>query len=188
MMRPASFPTVLRKAWELGLMNTHVPEEYGGSGLGVMDGVLIGEETAWGCTGISTAIEANTLAEAPVIVAGTDAQKKKYLGRMTEVSFAASGPPSRTGSDVWSYDGHSQRGSLRSQRRKMITNAGKANWFFVLAKTDPDAKHKGMTGFIVDADPRASLVVVKSEHGSTGKRYPRREIRGCTRARREPAR
>ena len=75
---------VLNKAWELGLINTHIPEAYGGLGLGVLDGALLAEENAWGCTGISTAIEANTLAEAPVIVAGNEAQKKKYLGRMME--------------------------------------------------------------------------------------------------------
>jgi acyl-CoA dehydrogenase len=46
-----------------------------------MEGVVITEELAYGCSGISTAIEANTLAQMPVILAGNDAQKKKYLGR-----------------------------------------------------------------------------------------------------------
>jgi len=46
--------------------------------------VTAGEELAYGCTGIMTAMEANGLAEAPVIIAGTHEQKKKYLGRMTE--------------------------------------------------------------------------------------------------------
>jgi acyl-CoA dehydrogenase len=45
-----------------------------------MEGVVITEELAYGCSGISTAIEANTLAQMPVILAGNDAQKKKYLG------------------------------------------------------------------------------------------------------------
>jgi acyl-CoA dehydrogenase len=49
-----------------------------------IDGCVIGEELAYGCSGIGTAIEANTLAQMPVILAGNDAQKKKYLGRMTE--------------------------------------------------------------------------------------------------------
>jgi len=63
------FPAeIARKAWELGLMNTHVPPEYGGMGLGVLDGCIITEELAWGCTGIATAMEANALAAAPVIV------------------------------------------------------------------------------------------------------------------------
>ena len=67
---------VLKKAWELGLVNTHIPEEYGGLGLGTFEGVLIAEENGWGCTGISTAMEANTLAEVPVIVAGTEDPRK----------------------------------------------------------------------------------------------------------------
>ncbi len=152
------FPeAVLRKAWEVGLMNTHIPESCGGLGLGVLDGVLVGEETAWGCTGISTAIEANTLAEAPVIVAGNDAQKAKYLGRMTEeFLFAAYGVTEpNAGSDVASIGTTAVRKGdhyVLNGEKMWITNASKANWFFVLAKTDPDKAHKGMTGFIVDAD------------------------------------
>ncbi len=148
---------VLQKAWELGLMNTHVPEAYGGLGLGVLDGAIIGEEHAWGCSGISTAIEANTLAEAPVIVAGSDAQKKKYLGRMTEeclmAAYGVTEP--NAGSDVAGVRTTARREGdayVLNGEKMWITNAAYANWFFVLAKTDPEAGHRGMTGFIVDAD------------------------------------
>ena len=148
---------VLRKAWELGLMNTHVPEAYGGMGLGVVEGVIMGEETAWGCTGVSTAMEANTLAEAPVIVAGTEAQKKKYLGRMNdEFLFAAYGVTEpNAGSDVAAIKTTAVRKGdtyILNGEKMWITNAGRANWFFVLAKTDGGKGHAGMTGFIVDAD------------------------------------
>ena len=138
-------------------MNTHIPEAYGGLGLGVVDGVIIGEETAWGCTGVSTAIEANTLAEAPVMVAGSEAQKKKYLGRMTdEFLFAAYGVTEpNAGSDVAQVGTTAvRRGDVYvlNGEKMWITNGSKANWYFVLAKTDPAAGHRGMTGFIVDAD------------------------------------
>ena len=57
------YPTdVLKKAWEVGLLNTHVPEKYGGLGLGVLDCAIVSEELAFGCTGIQTAAEANGLA------------------------------------------------------------------------------------------------------------------------------
>ena len=153
---------VLRKGWELGLMNTHIPEAYGGLGLGVVDGALMGEETAWGCTGVSTAMEANTLAEAPIIVAGTEEQKKKYLGRMNEeFLFAAYGVTEpNAGSDVAAIKTTAVRKGdvyVLNGEKMWITNAGKANWFFVLAKTDSDKGHRGMTGFIVDADSQASL-------------------------------
>ena len=49
--RTMEFPRpVFDKAWELGLVNTHIPEEYGGLGLGCLEGCLIGEELAYGCT------------------------------------------------------------------------------------------------------------------------------------------
>jgi acyl-CoA dehydrogenase len=165
-IRPASahhdqtgeFPVeVLREAWKLGLINTHIPQEYGGLGLGTFEGVLLGEEHAWGCTGISTAMEANTLAEAPVIVAGSDAQKKKYLGRMIDefllAAYAVTEPGA--GSDVAGIRTRAVRQGDKyviNGEKMWITNGAKANWYFVLAKTDPDAGHRGMTGFIVDAD------------------------------------
>ena len=154
---------VLNKAWSLGLMNVHVPESCGGMELGSLDGCIIGEELMWGCTGIGTAIEANSLAEAPLVVAGTDAQKKKYLGRMMDeflfASYAVTEP--NAGSDVASVRTTAvKKGDkyILNGEKMWITNAGYANWFFVLAKTDPDAGHAGMSGFIVDGDsPGLSL-------------------------------
>merc|ERR1711892_1357781 len=61
---------ILRKAHETGLMNLHIPEEYGGMGLGTLDGCMITEKMAYGCTGIMTAIEANGLGSMPVMIAG----------------------------------------------------------------------------------------------------------------------
>ena len=88
--RTMEFPQpVFEKAWELGLVNTHVPESCGGLGLGCLEGVLIGEELAYGCTGIMTAMEANGLASAPLIIAATEEQKKKYLGRLCEEPLQA---------------------------------------------------------------------------------------------------
>ena len=81
---------VIKKAHEVGLINTHVPEQFGGPGLSLLECSLISEELAFGCTGIQTAIEANGLAQAPVLVAGNDEQKAKYLGRMTEEPIVAS--------------------------------------------------------------------------------------------------
>ena len=44
---------IIKKAWELGLVNTHIGPEYGGMGLGVVDSAIISEELGWGCTGKS---------------------------------------------------------------------------------------------------------------------------------------
>ena len=75
---------IIDKAFEVGLMNTHVPEEYGGVGLSHLDGALIEEELAWGCSGIQTSLGANGLASAPVLLGGSEEIKKKYLGMLTE--------------------------------------------------------------------------------------------------------
>src|SRR5258706_7833846 len=63
---------VIEQAHSLGLMNLHVPADYGGLGLGTFDGMLVGEELNWGCTGIGTSIGANGLGAGPVLIAGTD--------------------------------------------------------------------------------------------------------------------
>ena len=70
---------VIAKAHELGLMNVYVPEEYGGLGLPCFDGMLIGEELNWGCSGIGTSLAANGLGSAPVILAGSDEQRRRWL-------------------------------------------------------------------------------------------------------------
>merc|ERR550537_2070222 len=157
--RTMEFPQpIFEKAWELGLVNTHVPESCGGLGLGCFEGVLIGEELAYGCTGIMTAMEGNGLASAPVIIAGTEEQKKKYLGRLTEAPLMAAYGVTEpgAGSDVAGLSTTAvKKGDdwVLNGSKMWITNGGVANWYFVLAKTDPNAKTgAGFTGFIVDAD------------------------------------
>src|SRR5918996_2998678 len=70
---------VIAKAHELGLMNLHVPEEYGGLALSAFDGMLVGEELCWGCSGMGTAISANGRGAGPVLLAGTDEQTAEWL-------------------------------------------------------------------------------------------------------------
>ncbi|MEK6706773.1 MAG: acyl-CoA dehydrogenase family protein [Bdellovibrionota bacterium] len=172
---------ITKKAWELGLMNTHIPAEYGGAGLGVLEGCIITEEFAYGCTGIATAMEANTLAAAPVIVAGNDEQKKQFLGMLTNqpcfAAYCVTEPGA--GSDV---------SGIRTQAKKVgseyvingskmwITNASVASWYFVLAYTDTSAKHKGMSGFIIPAD--APGIVVGKKEWNMGQRAS--DTRGIT--------
>src|SRR5918912_67623 len=69
---------VIAKAHEVGLMNLHVPAEYGGLGLSAFDGMLVGEELYRGCSGIGTSITANGLGAGPVILFGTPEQKARW--------------------------------------------------------------------------------------------------------------
>lgn len=157
--RTGEYPwDLIRKAHGLGLLNLHIPEAYGGMGLHALDGCLITEEVAFACTGVQTAMEANGLAEMPVILAGNEEQKQKYLGRMTEEPLVASYGVTEpvAGSDVAGIKTVAEkRGDeyVINGQKMWITNAGHANWFFVLAKTDPNASAgKAFTGFIVDGD------------------------------------
>src|SRR5262245_19143530 len=69
---------VIAKAHEVGLMNLHLPEWLGGPELSAFDGMLVGEELNWGCSGIGTSILANGLGSGPILMAGTEEQKKTW--------------------------------------------------------------------------------------------------------------
>jgi acyl-CoA dehydrogenase len=144
---------ILRKGWDIGLMNTHVPEEYGGLGLGVLDGCLIAEEIAAACSGIGTAMEANQLAAAPVIVGGSDEQKKKWLSGLTEefrlAAYAVTEPGA--GSDVAGLSTTARKVGneyVINGSKMWITCAGVADWYFVIALTNPARGARGMSAFI----------------------------------------
>ena len=150
---------VLAKAHEVGLLNTHIAGENGGIALGAMDGMVIAEELAWGCSGIGTAMEANGLAQQPVILGGSTALKARYLAPMTEArarpsmcAYAVTEPGA--GSDVQGLKTTAvKRGDkwVLNGNKMWITNAGVADWFFVVAVTDPAKLARGgMTAFVVE--------------------------------------
>jgi acyl-CoA dehydrogenase len=163
---------IIEKAWEVGLMNTHVPEEYGGPGAGYLDGVLIEEELSWGCSGIQTSLGCNGLATAPVVLAASDELKKEYLGRLTEApllaSFCLTEPDA--GSDVSGMKTTAVKQGDKwviNGSKCFITNGGYANWYTVYAKTDKEAGHRGISAFIV---PRDAGVVVDKKEDKMGQR------------------
>jgi acyl-CoA dehydrogenase len=154
------FPRDLfRRAWETGLMNAEVPEAYGGVGLTCVDHCLLQEEIAYGCTGINTSLVANNLAALPLIIAGSDEQKARFLGRLTrEPIFAAyccSEPDA--GSDVAGLSTKVTRHGddyVLSGQKRWITNGGVASWYTVLATFDRSQRHKGIACFVVDAETK----------------------------------
>src|SRR5262249_19544615 len=75
---------ILRKAWELGLMNCEVPEDYGGAALSCLEHCLIQEEIAYGCAGVNTSLAGNMLGAMPLLIAGTEEQRRHYLTRLTK--------------------------------------------------------------------------------------------------------
>ena len=146
---------VIGKAHEMGLMNSHIPEKWGGLGMGCVDASIIAEELAWGCSGIGTALEANGLALEPVLTGASDYLLEKYVQPMTVspkmAAYAVTEPGA--GSDVAAMlttaDKKGDRYILNGSKM-WITNAGVADWYFVVAYTDRAAKYRGMTAFLVE--------------------------------------
>ena len=163
---------IIEKAWEIGLMNTHVPEEYGGPGLDFLSGCLIEEEFGWGCSGIGTSLAANGLAMTPVDLGGSDDVKKHFLGMLTEepklASFCLTEPDA--GSDVSGMKTTAvKKGDkyVLNGSKCFITNGGYADWFTVYAKTDKEAGHRGISAFVV---PKDDTVTVDKKEDKLGQR------------------
>jgi acyl-CoA dehydrogenase len=162
------FPHDLYKeAFELGLVAPMIPDSYGGLGCSEIDQVLIAEELAYGCTGIQTSINCATLAAMPLMLAGDDAQKSKYLGMLTsEPSYAAYAiTEPGAGSDAAGIVTRATQDGddwVLNGQKCYITNGSWASWYIVFATIDPSIRHKGIMAFIVDRDT-AGLSVGKKE-------------------------
>lgn len=154
------FPkAIMEQAHELGLLNLAVPEAYGGLGFSTLDQVIIAEELAAGCVGIATSIIANDLSFLPILIGGTDEQKKKFVQPFTErmgySSFALTEP--NAGSDVAGMsttiveDGDDY---IINGSKMWITNGTYAEQFSLFGKTDPKSGHKGMTCVVVPGDAK----------------------------------
>jgi acyl-CoA dehydrogenase len=164
---------VIAKAHEIGLMNPHIPEDHGGAGLSAFEQMLIGEELAWGCSGIATSIVANILGSLPVVLVGTDEQKREWLSPLLAepllCSFALTEPGA--GSDVSAIQTTAVRDRddyVLNGSKMFITNAGHAAWFVVFASTDREARHRGLSAFVVPSD--AAGVVVEKHLDKLGQR------------------
>ncbi|AKV02749.1 Butyryl-CoA dehydrogenase [Labilithrix luteola] len=167
--RKSEFPReVFHEAWKLGLANPTLPAEYGGPGLPDLESAMITEELAYGCSGIQTSITANTLGMTPIKLAGSEEQKKKYLGwLMSEpiwVSYATTEPGA--GSDVAGMQCRATKQSdgsyVLNGTKAWITNANLASFYVIFATENPELRHKGIGAFIVHRDAKG-LTVGKHE-------------------------
>ncbi|KAJ8930065.1 hypothetical protein NQ314_017170 [Rhamnusium bicolor] len=147
--RTGKYPwEIIKKAHALGLINGHIPEEY----------------------------DMMPKNQTPVLVAGTDEQKKKYLGRLiAEPLVAAYGVTEPgAGSDVNGIKTKAEKKGdewILNGQKMWITNGGVANWYFVLARTNSDPKapaSKAFTGFIVEREWEGVTPGRKVAAGATG--------------------
>jgi alkylation response protein AidB-like acyl-CoA dehydrogenase len=141
---------------EIGLQLLFIPEEYGGLGGGARDVAAVSEELGKICLGVATGFFAIHLGTDPILAAGTDAQKKKWLGRLAEgdsiVAYAVTEP--EAGSNLSNLkttatpvkDGHGNITGYRlTGNKQFVSNGGVADFLTVLAVTP-----EGPSLFIVE--------------------------------------
>ncbi|MCC6169960.1 MAG: acyl-CoA dehydrogenase family protein, partial [Caldilineaceae bacterium] len=148
---------VFHRARAIGLVNLNIPEEYGGPGANVLEECIVGEELAYGCSGIQTALMLNQLAVLPMLIAAGEDLKARYLPMLTEkgkvISYCMTEPDA--GSDVAAIKTTAQKQGgkyILNGTKTWITDGPVASYFTVFAKTSPGDGHKGMSCFIVERD------------------------------------
>jgi len=145
---------LLKKLDAAGLLNVPVPEEYDGPGLDAMSIAVIYEELGKGCAGVATTVAANALASYPVIIAGTEEQKKKFLGLINDgklAAFALTEPGA--GSDAGAVATTAVKDGdhyILNGTKRFITNGGLAEIYVIFANTRKTAGIRGLTAFIVE--------------------------------------
>jgi acyl-CoA dehydrogenase len=158
---------ILEEAKKAGLICNAVPKEYGGAGYDSVSQALIVEEWAYGCAAFATTLGGNGLSAYPLLIAGTDEQKKLYFSRIVAgglAGFALTEPgagsdagavatTAKLDGDEWVLNG----------TKCFATNCGYAEIMVVFASTDPTMGVKGLSAFIVEKE-RPGLIVGAVEH------------------------
>jgi len=160
---------------EMGFLGLKIPEEYGGVGLDMRSYVSVMEEVARRSAAATIYItSANSLSSAPILLFGTEEQKKKYLPGIADnsaiVAFGLTEPGA--GSDAGALTAKAVKdGSdyIINGRKCFITLATKAKYTVIFAKTNPEKGVKGITAFIVDMDlPGVSCGKCEEKMGQKG--------------------
>ena len=143
-----------KKLTQAGLMGIHLAEKYGGGGGDAVTSIIVIHELAKGSASVALFLDANWLAADLILYHGSEAQKDKYLPLAAQGKIFAFGlTESSAGSDaagikstvVPAEDG----GWILNGGKAWITNSGVADYYVILAKTDPEAGNKGISAFIV---------------------------------------
>src|SRR3954465_7765797 len=150
-------PSLLPKYFELGLMGIEVPEQYGGAGGSLFMGTLAVEEISKIDAAAAIVCDVqNTLVNYPINRYGTDAQKAKYLPRLTSDTVGAYAlSESGSGSDAFGLAARAeQKGDkwILNGQKLWITNGYEAGIYVVFANANPSAGYKGITAFIIERD------------------------------------
>jgi len=146
---------IFKKIFEIQLHTLEIPEEYGGPGLDRISVAALLEEISKADAGIADTLAGSCLALKPILIAGTEAQKKKYSQMIVDGGFAAFGlTEPMAGSDA----GNGKTTAVRegdeyvlNGRKCFITNGGISSFYMITAMTDKSKGVKGISAFVVDA-------------------------------------
>jgi alkylation response protein AidB-like acyl-CoA dehydrogenase len=158
----------------------HVPEEYGGAGADALATVIVIEEVARVCMSSSLIPAVNKLGSLPVQIAGSEELKKNYLTKLAAgegmFSYCLSEPDA--GSDAVRMKTKAVRDGdhwVLNGVKRWITNAGESEYYTVMAVTDPEARSKGISAFVVEkSDEGVSFGAPEKKLGIKGS--PTREV------------
>ncbi len=161
---------VIRKAAQAGFLSYFLPEKYGGGGItDLVTHCLVDEELFWGCAGIASILGGTSLCALPILLAGNEDQKTKYLSLFCDTSNPALGAFALTepsaGSDPASLVTQARRDGryyVLDGYKTFITNGGIADLYVVFATVDISLGHRGITAFIVEKD-QPGLISGKKE-------------------------
>lgn len=148
---------VIEKAFEAGLMNLSIPEEFGGQGIDPLTAAIITEEIAYGCLGVNGTFGANELAVQPILLTATEEQKQRFLpdfcAKPQLAAFGLTEP--EAGSDVANVQTKAFRDGdhyILNGNKCFITNGSSAALYTIFATIDKSLGHKGLCAFVVPAD------------------------------------
>lgn len=152
------YPEELFKRFvEAGLMGLAIPEEYGGSGAGVLGLVLAIEEVAKYCQSSALMLLLSRLPTSPILIGGSEGQKQHWVRGVAEGNLRGAFALSETGAGSWVM-GQTTRAvrdgaGYRIRGNKVwMSGSTVADFYVVSTKTDPQAGHAGFTSFIVPRD------------------------------------
>jgi len=142
---------------DAGLFGIYIPEEYGGLGFGNLENCLAVEELSKYCIGISVSFAASGLGAYPILLYGSEEQKKKYLPDIASgKKLAAFGlTESAAGSDAAAIRTTAQKDGneyVLNGVKQWITNGGEAETYSVIAITDKTKGPRGASAFIIEKD------------------------------------
>ncbi len=149
---------LIRKMVREGFASIAIPEEYGGAGMDELSLCLVSEELGRGCAGIATSVGANSLACYPILLAGNEQQKKRFLTAVSNgklASFCLTEPGA--GSDVSSMATTAAREEehyILNGTKCFITNGSYADIYVVFAVTDAKRGVRSLTPFVVERGTR----------------------------------